>query len=70
MTVEDIRRSHGLTQKQFAGIIGISVKAYYNKVYGIKPWLPVELAKIAEYCDEIEVPVGSSFRIFKIAHNV
>lgn len=68
MTVEEIRRSHNLTQKEFAKIIGISKRSYYNKVYGVKPWLPAELAVISKYCNEIEIPCGEFSQTLRIMY--
>lgn len=70
MTVEEIRRSHNLTQKEFADRIGISPRSYTYKITGEKPWLPAELKAISDYCDEIEIPCGSGTMIVNIAHNV
>ena len=73
MTVEEIRLSHHLTQPEFADAIGISTRTYTNKIKGRNAWTPLELSKIAKFCDEIEIPCENTSLLFKIkpiSHNV
>lgn len=64
MTVEEIRRSLNLSQQEFANRLGISKRAYSNKVMGHTDWLVRELAKIAEY-GEITIPSGDQVLVIK-----
>lgn len=73
MTVEEIRLSHQMSQSAMAEFIGISKRAYTYKIKGETLWTVVELAKIAELENDIEIPCGDSpftFRIEPISHNV
>ena len=70
MTVEQIRQSLNLTQEQFAERIGISKRAYTNKVKNRSPWTVPELLKICQF-GEVEIASDSSTLYCSIvSHNV
>lgn len=72
MTVEEIRQSLNLTQREFAERLGISRRSYTNKIQGVFNWTVPELLKVAEY-GEITIPSGSGklvVRLEKKPHNI
>ena len=64
-TVEEIRKLNFSNQKEFADLIGISGRAYTNKISGVCEWKLSEILTIAALNDgEVNVKInGKDYNI-------